>query len=750
LATDRAGVGQDAAMATEPRLVIVSNRLPVTVTLREGVPELTRSAGGLATGLSGPHERSNGLWIGWPGDLTALSPTQKDRVLAELEQMRVVPVQLSRDQVRRYYDSYSNGVLWPLFHYLVESVPLTAPDWDAYVQVNQKFADAVAARCTENDLIWVHDYQLMLVPGMLRRRLPRARIGFFLHIPFPSSEILRTLVRRSAILEGLLGADLIGFHTASYLRHFASSALRLLGAGSEIDRLSWEGRSVRLGVFPMGIDAASFAALGDDPAVQAEVRTLRAGDEARWLVGIDRLDYTKGIPRRLLAYEKLLADHPELHKRVVLVQVAVPSRQDVEAYERLGRQVDRLVGRINGRFGTPRWTPVRYMVRALPLEEIVSLYRLADVMVVTPVRDGMNLVAKEFVAARTDRGGVLIISELAGAAAELAEALHVNPYDIDRTAEAMHRALLMPAKERAVRMDGLRRRVLTHDVRRWVSSFLEALVDAAREAHVESAVAPSPPAVLDEALERAASADDLVLLIDYDGTLVSFAQTPDLAMPDPGVLELLGDLAACRATSAHVVSGRSREVLERWLGELPIGLHAEHGLWSRPAGGEWSQLEIPPTPWRDKVRAILELFAARTPGSIVEEKAVALAWHYRAADTEFGQRQANELRLHLTELLSNVPVELLTGSKVIEVRPHGMNKGRVVSELLAAAPAGALLVALGDDRTDEDMFAALPPGALALHVGPERSAAPLRLGNPGDARSWLGRLAARRARSGQP
>ncbi len=478
--------------------------------------------------------------------------------------------------------------------------------------------------------------------------------------------------------------------------------------------------------------------------MQAETQSIRGSEDVKWLVGIDRLDYTKGIPRRLLAYEKLLQDHPELHHRVVLLQVAVPSRQDVEAYEQYARQVEQLVGRINGAFGQPTWTPVRYMVRSLPQSEVVALYRLADVMVVTPTRDGMNLVAKEFVASRTDRDGVLVISELAGAAAELAEALHVNPYDIDRTAEALHRALSMPRPERAVRMAGLRRRVMSNDVQRWVSSFIESLAGAAGEAHLEIAGAPSPPALLDEALEKAVAAENLVVLVDYDGTLVGFAETPELALPDDDVIELLRRLAARKSTSVHIVSGRSRDVLEQWLGDLPIGLHAEHGLWSRPVRADWTQLEVPPTPWRDKVRAILEQFAARTPGSIVEEKAVALAWHYRAAEAEFGRRQANELRLHLTELLSNVPVEILVGSMVIEVRPHGMHKGRVVSELLLEAPAGVLLVALGDDRTDEDMFAALPHGALALHVGPERSAAPLRLEGPDDARSWLARLAKRR------
>jgi trehalose 6-phosphate synthase/phosphatase len=722
------------------RLVIVSNRLPVTVTRADGALAVERSPGGLATGLSCPHQRSGGLWVGWPG-VADLDASERDELAPRLAELRNVPVWLDAEEVRRYYDGFSNGVLWPLFHYLVDQMPLQVKDWDAYEKVNERFADVVAAHYRPGDLVWIHDFQLMLVPRLLRARVPEARIGFFLHIPFPASEVFRILPGRDALLDGMLGADLVGFHTAAYMRHFASSLLRIRGVAADVDRVHIDGREIRLGVFPMGVDPAKFAALAADPEVVAEARALRDPPGSALLVGIDRLDYTKGIPRRLLAFEALLRQDPSLCERVRLVQVAVPSRTGVGAYQEFRRQLDELVGRVNGAFGTPRWTPVHYVYRNLSDRELAALYLAADVMLVTPLRDGMNLVAKEFVATRTDGDGVLVLSELAGAAAELAEAVLVNPYDVERTAEAIHHALTMPADERHARMRALRKRVLRYDVHHWARSFLAALEES------ESQVARPTPGWTSlgdvQALGRAMrAADHLVLLLDYDGTLVPFASVPELARPDAGLLRLLEALARRPRTDVHVVSGRTRETLERWFGALSslVGLHAEHGFWSRPRGGAWEAQPMPPMQWRERVLAIFEDFAARTPGSLVEEKTASLAWHYRMAEPEFGVAQANELRLHLTQLLSNAPVEIIPGEKVIEVRPHGANKGSIVAPIVEHAPASTLVVALGDDPTDEDLFEALPPRAIAVHVGPGPSRASIRLAGVGDARRLLSSL----------
>jgi trehalose 6-phosphate synthase/phosphatase len=651
--------------------------------------------------------------------------------------MRLVPVPLSGDQVTRYYEGFSNGVLWPLFHYLIEQIPLQVSDWDAYVEANERFADVVAASYRPGDLIWVHDYQLLLLPGLLRRRIPDARIGFFLHIPFPSEELFRTLPARERILEGLLGADLVGFHTPAYLRHFATSLIDILGLSVEIDRVQLPDREVRLGVFPMGVDAAMFDALAADPAVEEEARAIRGDGSVRLLVGVDRLDYTKGIPRRLLAYERMLHAHPELRERVRLLQVAVPSRTGVGAYQDFRTLVDQLVGRINGAFGTPRWVPVHYIFRALSESDLVALYRAADVMLVTPLRDGMNLVAKEFIASRRDGDGVLVLSEFAGAAWELPEAVRVNPYDVEGAAEVYYRALTMPADERKARLVPLRSRVRAFDVHRWVSSFLEQLEES-------TPVAPprGPPAGTEAAREalanRLADTDAMLLLLDYDGTLVPFAATPDLARPDPGLVALLGAAAARPDTEVHVVSGRAREALDHWLGHLPVWLHAEHGFWSRaPDSKEWMPAAEPGGSWREPVLAILRDITARTPGSLIEVKAAAIAWHYRMADPETGARRANELRLHLNQVLSNQPVEILPGHRLLEIRPYGIHKGRIVAQLSAERLSSTAVVAIGDDRTDEDLFAALPPDAVTIRVGPGPTRARFRLDGIPAVRSLL-------------
>ncbi len=719
------------------RVLIVSNRLPVSVTREEGALRITRSSGGLATGLGGVHSVSQSIWLGWTGAATGeLTPAEQEQLDQRCAEMSLVPVPLSPEEVERYYEQFCNGVLWPALHYMISQLPLEVTDYDLYERVNRRFADAAVASYQPGDLIWVHDYQLLLVPQMIRERLPDARIGFFLHIPFPASDVFRIFPFRERLLAGMLGADLVGFHTAAYMRHFAAAALRILGVAIDVDRMHWEDRVVRLGVFPMGVDATSFAQLADSEPVRVQVSALRGAGHAapRLMVGLDRLDYTKGIPRRLLAYEQLLRQHPELRGHVRLVQVAVPSRTRVDRYQEFRAQVDTLIGRIHGQFATASWVPVHYLYRGLPMDEVVALYRAADVMLVTPIRDGMNLVAKEFVACRTDEDGVLVLSEMAGAASELAEAVHVNPYDVPGSAEAYHRALTMPEDERHTRMRALRTRVFTYDVQRWAQAYLQRLSDCDRSNGPSRE--PSPVTQLRSLVDEAREAAFLILLIDYDGTLVPFAPTPELAHPDREALHLLERLAARPRTEVHVVSGRPRATLERWLGPLPVTLHAEHGFWSRPPGEAGRSLESPKLAWREQVLAVLREYADRTPGSLVEEKPAGVAWHYRAADAEYGAAQANELRLHLTEILGNTPVETLVGEKVIELRAHGVNKGRIVPPIVERHP-GAFFLAFGDDQSDEDLFAALPPTARSVHVGRGPTQASLRVASVREVRAVL-------------
>ncbi|MBI4701430.1 MAG: bifunctional alpha,alpha-trehalose-phosphate synthase (UDP-forming)/trehalose-phosphatase [Deltaproteobacteria bacterium] len=722
------------------RLLLASNRLPVTVSVDKQGMRVVPSMGGLATGLRAPHTRSGGLWIGWPGDVHRLRPEQRAAVDAQLQAMGLVPIDLSAAEVQHYYHGFANGVLWPLFHYLIDRVPAASHDWEAYRQVNERFAGALADRYRAGDTVWVHDYQLALVPALLRRRIPDARIGFFLHIPFPSSEVFRILSWRAEILEGMLGADLVGFHTYAYARYFATSLVRVLGLDVDLDRVWYRGREVRLGAYPMGIDAAFFESAAQEPEVVAEAAAIRGhGGGARIVLGVDRLDYTKGIPRRLLAFERLLEHEPSWRGRARFVQVAVPSRGEVPAYEQFKHQVDELVGRINGRYGTTQYVPIHYLHRGFSQKKLVALYCAADVMAVTPLRDGLNLVAKEFVACRTDLGAVLVLSEFAGAASELAEAVLVNPYDIDAVARALAQALHMSPEERAARLRAMRERVRENDVHRWVAAFLDDL-GLAPVPVAPNAVEPGGGAGV-ELVARLRGAGELVLLLDYDGTLVPLRPRPDQAAPDGELLGLLERLSRRPGTAVHVVSGRDRATLERWLGALPIGLHAEHGLWSRPKGSlTWAAAVELRDEWKAYVRPVLQQISHSTPGSFVEEKSGSMAWHFRQADPGYGPYQAKELRLHLLDLLSNTPVAVVAGDKVVEIRLQGADKGAVVRRLLADAPGAPLLAALGDDRTDEDMFASLPPGGLAIHVGPGPSRAPHRLADPAAARALLAEL----------
>jgi trehalose 6-phosphate synthase/phosphatase len=671
------------------------------------------SQGGLATGLSGPHERSGGLWIGWPGDVSRWTKEQVATLQADLAERRIAPVYLSRSEATRYYEGFANGVLWPTFHYLIDRIPPQSRDWDAYKRVNERFADAVAARWRPGDLIWVHDYHLMLVPALLRERLPQARIGFFLHIPFPASDVFRALPWSKPLLEGLLGADVVGFHTAGYARNFASSVTRLLDLEPVDGDFFAGGRRVRVAAFPMGVDTSVFA--GAESTCKPETKLV---------LGIDRLDYTKGIRRRMLSVARMFERHPELRGRVTYLQIAVPSRENIDEYETHRGEVDRLVGRLNGALSTADWSPIRYIYRGFSQAELGPMYRSADVMAVTPLRDGMNLVAKEFVAARGDEDGVLVLSELAGAADELRDAILVNPFDVDGVADALAGALQMPREERRRRMRSLRRVVTGSDVHAWARGFLAALEDAM----------PARPLAAGEILARIQAADRRAWLLDYDGTLVPFARTPDAAAPDPELLRLLARLA--ETAPVHLVSGRRREDLQRWFGHLPLTLHAEHGFWTRHSGGLWVPSAEVPTQALADARVLLDDAAARTPGAWVEEKTAGLAWHHRPCDPEHGAAAARELRWRLLDALANGPLDVLCGDKVVEVRLRGVHKGAAAQRALRTA-GRAVAIAIGDDRTDEDLFAALGPDDVTVKVGHGPTRATHRLASPREVRQLL-------------
>jgi trehalose 6-phosphate synthase/phosphatase len=461
------------------RLLLVANRLPVTAMLERGQVVVRPSSGGLASALSAAREETPNIWVGWPGELPAMNPAQRRQFDWQMTSHHVIPVILSRDELHDFYENVSNGVLWPVSHGLLDNVPLEMHGWATYRAVNQRFADAVVDAYEDGDTIWVHDYQLMLVPSMLRERLPHARIGYFHHIPFPSEEAFRVLPWREELLHGLMGANLVGFQSTDCVRNFSAAARRTLGVDGGDDWLIEHGHRTQLGAFPISIDFEAWNSLATSAEVAEEAKRFRAtAPDEQILLGVDRLDYTKGILRRLLAFERLLEQNDNFLGRVRFVQVTVPSREKIQAYATMKRRVDELVGRINGRFGTAHWMPVHRIHAHLTLTELSGLYRAADVLLVTPLRDGMNLVVKEFAATRTDGTGAIVLSEFAGAATQLTRSLLVNPYDINAVATAIRRALDMPVDEQRDRMVATRAQIQQFDIRRWNREFMQSLDDA--------------------------------------------------------------------------------------------------------------------------------------------------------------------------------------------------------------------------------------------------------------------------------
>lgn len=726
-------------------ILIVSNRLPVRITREKGRLEVARSSGGLAAAL----QAVTGVrtWVGWPG--MPIEPTRRDDVRERLAERGLTPVFLTADEERQHYVGMCNGTLWPLLHYYPSRIEFEERAWPTYRAVNERFAAAVAEMLPPGGVAWVHDFHLMLVPQLLRERRPDARIGFFLHVPFPTQELWRLLPQRAELLHGLLGADHVGFHTADYLHHFRNSCLRTLGIEAGADEIVAEGRRTGLGVHALGADTASFTALLQGEQVPRHLQEFAArwGDR-RLILGVERLDYSKGILHKLQAFARLLERTPERVRDTVMLQVLVPSREENESYRSLLREIEREVGRINGRFGQPGCMPLEFVHRSVEPAELAALYRYAAVGLVTPVRDGMNLVAHEFVLcqghpepAGSAARGVLVLSEFAGAALSLVRSVLVNPWDISGLAAAIDLALRMPAAERTERGAEMYERALELDSARWAQRFLVRLDQDAQKNQ------GARPQTIDHAQRdalraRFRAAPARRLFLDYDGTLRELTQQPELAVPEPELLLLLARLAAAPATEVHVVSGRRRRTLGAWLGALPLHLCAEHGGASRPVGGGWTTVQGIDLSWLPRVEELLVDACEHVPGSALERKGFGVAWHYRLAEPGYGSFRARELRTLIDQLLRGQPAETIDGHAVLEVRAKGVHKGAYVQARLADGPPGAFVLVAGDDRTDLDMYRGLPADAVVVHVGGGAPDGALSVRNPGEMRRLLASLLA--------
>ncbi len=728
-------------MSEVKRLLVVSNRLPVTLASGEGGWQAKPSSGGLATAMEPILKQRGGLWIGWAGDDGSLPANERDRLLESAGQgLSFVAVDFPPGEGPAFYTGYPNRAIWPLFHVFPSRMSFEPTSWRDYVNGNRRFADCIAECKREGDLIWIHDYHLMLVPGMLRERDAGVRAGFFLHIPFPSSEVFSLLPHGDEILEGLLGADLIAFHTHNHLQNFRTCLLRILGVESTLDRVEHRGHATSLEALPIGIEPDGLAALveGDETTAGIIRDFQRKYDGQRVLIAVDRLDYTKGIPERFRTWRALLKARPELRQKSVLIQVAVPSREDIDEYQDLSSQINELAGEINGELGTPEWNPIVYLRHSIDRSNLAALYAISEVAWVTPLRDGMNLVAKEYCACKVHDDGILILSQFAGAASEMGEALLVNPYDEEQVAGAIERALDMAPEERAHRMSQLRERVARNHVFDWAERFLRSL-------ETVEAVATRVPLDLDVALVAAAykSAQRRLLMFDYDGTLVRIVDDPSRATASGELIDALSSLSSDDRNVVAVISGRVSGDLEGWLGSVPgLLLAAEHGaLIRRPGSSEWEALPSAQRPdWKARIRSILQHFVERAPGSFIEEKEYSVAWHYRLVDPEFGGWLASELTTTLHGLLSDTDARPVRGKRIVEVRPVWANKGALTTQLLTENADARFRLAVGDDTTDEDMFARLDPDSFTIHVGRGYSVARFRVPDPAAVIRLMSRL----------
>lgn len=718
-------------------LVIVANRLPVDrVVADDGGVTWRRSPGGLVSALEPVMHAHDGAWIGWDGGID----TAQERFLDG--GLTLVPIPMTALDIEEFYEGFSNASLWPLYHDGVAKPVYHREWWDAYVRVNRRFADAAAEITAEGGMVWVQDYQLQLVPAMLRELRPDLRIGFFLHIPFPTFEMFRLLPRRwrQEILEGLLGADLVGFHTFDYMQYFQRSVRLILGLDSDQDAIPVSNRIVRTGVYPMGIDFNRFHQTAQLPDVQAAQAELKAKVGDRQIIfSVDRLDYTKGILNRLEGYALFLERNPESHGRVVFNLVVVPSRTRVEQYQRMKQRIDETVGQINGQFGSIDWTPIVYEYRSLSFKSLVARYANSDVGLITPLRDGMNLVAKEYVAAQADRSGVLILSEMTGAAEELREALIINPNHKQEIADALAEALELPLEERVRRNQIMQEELQRFSVFHWVELFVGDLLKSVKRRDIPHAPvldAASAPPLLDAFRQ----ARRRLLFLDYDGTLVPFALHPHLARPGDDTIDLLQGLAALPDTQVVVISGRDRDTLERWLSRLDIGLIAEHGIWLKEHSGEWEMIRPLTDGWKGQIAPVLDEYVERVPGSFVEEKDYSLVWHYRRASLEQGKAEAEELKRDLRPTARDLDLQVLQGNKVVEVKNTGVNKGLTALHWLTEVGDIDFVLAIGDDRTDEDLFEALPATAYTVKVGLEPTAARHSVRNQSDVVDLLTKL----------
>ncbi len=723
------------------RIIIVSNRLPITIKKSKDKLSFQQSVGGLATGMSSLQKGNEFLWVGWPGiTLDQINNKEKDDLCKKMDKLGFYQVFLSQTHIEDYYNGFCNKTIWSLFHCFTQYTIYENHLWESYRKVNQIFCHTMLDIIRPDDIIWVHDYHLMLLPSLLRKRMPGLTIGFFLHIPFPPSEIYRLLPWRNEILEGVMGSDLIGFHTYDYVRNFLDSILRLRGYENRLGVVNYQNRIVKVDSFPMGIDFERFYYSSEQSRTKQEIKKMgKKIKNYKVIISVDRLDYTKGILERLKAYATFLEDNPEYWEKVIMILVAVPSRTAVTQYQRLKEQVDEMIGYINGQYGKIGWSPIWYLYRSLPFHELTALYYISDITLVTPLKDGMNLIAKEYIAAKKDALGVLILSEMAGVSNEMGEAIIVNPNNRTQISWALKYALNMEEQEQQRRVLTLQKRLRNYDVKKWADDFKENLIKVKSEQQNLAAKYLSPKNRLKIIKDYQRSSRRL-FLIDYDGTLVPYHQKFKPSIPSREILDTILLLSQDSKNKIVIVSGREKNILEGWFKSVPVDLIAEHGAWLKKDSGNWRTIEPLKKKWKEEIKPILELYSNRTPGSFVQEKEYSLVWHYVNTEAAFGRRRALELMDSLTYLTSNLNLEINHGGKAIEIKAAGINKG-ITSYQWISEREWDFIMAIGDDWSDEQIFSHLPDWAYSIKVGSGISQSKFNIHSSIEVRTLLKELA---------
>jgi trehalose 6-phosphate synthase/phosphatase len=735
------------------RLVIISYELPIVLEpAGDRSYHITPKSYARTSGLENFYKAQKTVWFGRPGlNRGELPPAEREKLSNAYREKDCYPVFLGKKEHERFLDGFSNRTIWPLFHYFTQNAIYREELWKAYEKVNRAYAEEVLPHLNPGDRVWIHDYHLMLLPSMIREKVPATAvsIGFFMHIPFPSYEIFRLLPWRREILEGLLGSDLVGFHTYDYERHFMSCVRRLLGYDSVFNRIHLEERIVSVDFFPLGIDYKKFSDGGREICSEGKARGFTrelldqkiSGKDKKIILSIDRLDYTKGITVRLRAFEYFLETHPEYHDKLSLLFFVMPSRESMEQYKTLKRDMDELVGRINSTYGSLNWLPVWYFYRQLDVQERMELYCQSDIALITPIRDGMNLIAKEYLATRENRSGVLIISETAGASKELAEALIVNPNNRLEISDSIGTALELNEDMQVDWNRVLCERLKNYNVERWAGDFFKSLKQVKEIQEIK--LARKFTGKMMQNLSRSYSdAGRRILFLDYDGTLMGFNKDPQKVNPDKELYKILGELSSSDDNRLVIISGRDKETLGRWFPaeEWKIDIVAEHGVWSREPGTEWSMIEQIDGDWMEIIRPILAFYVDRTPRSFIETKNYSLVWHYRNTDPDLGNQRSWELKDELKNLVANLNLEIMDGDKVIEIKNSGINKGRAASIKIGDGNYDFIL-AIGDDWTDEYTFDALPENAFTIKVGTKTTKADYYVKGVPDVRKILGGLA---------